>query len=383
MTREDVMRELSYLATVEHALSVQYLYAYYSLKIPPQRSPRAAPYTRRAPEVAHDPGDEKQNRIAAAANQLFQIAVDEMRHFMWVNLVLNFLKLPSCVGRAEIIGQTPDPATNQRRRLDPSTSYLDRPFALQPLTRETLQWFIDVEAPSKVVNEGLDGMYVYVLEHLVSHRKDYPGAFIDVAAPMIKVIIDEGQGHWARFTRIKETLAGMEEKDYLRKLSTNQPNELQTYYLDLCDAYYQSLLHTIEVSVVPGVAVKWERQAQLVQGAVRMMRSLYEAALDVSAQGFLPRFTLPAAKSAAQPASQLAAAANLASAPAGAGVRHAAAVGRLDAAYDKLDSTLKSMSMSGDPNAQRLAAAHRPHLAEHVSKVDAVLMRKPPKDPAS
>src|SRR5712691_816742 len=33
MTPEDVLRELSYLATVEHALAVEYLYAYYSLAI--------------------------------------------------------------------------------------------------------------------------------------------------------------------------------------------------------------------------------------------------------------------------------------------------------------------------------------------------------------
>ncbi len=60
-------------------------------------------------------------------------------------------------------------------------------------------------------------MYVYVLEHLVSHRKDYPGAFVDVATSIIKGIIDEGHGHWARFTLVKETLAGIEEKDYLRQ----------------------------------------------------------------------------------------------------------------------------------------------------------------------
>jgi hypothetical protein len=378
MTRDDMVRELAYLATVEHALAVEYLYAYYSLAIPPH-TPSAARYGRRAPEVPADAKDETQNRIAAAANQLFQIAVEEMRHFMWANLALNFLQAPSCVARAEIIGQTPDPATNQRRVIDPKASYLNRPFALKPLTRETLEWFVDVEAPSKTVNEGLDGMYVYVLEHLISRKKDYVGYLVDLVAPMIKVIIDEGHAHWIRFTRIKETLTGIEEKDYLQELSNDQPDELQAQYLDLCDTYYQSLLHTIEVGISLGPeGVGWGKQAQLVEGAVRMMRSLHEAALEVSAKGFLPRFALAAAKAAAQPASQLAAAANLASAAAGAAAApHGEAVARLDATYDKLDATLKSMSMSGDPAAQKLAAAHRPRLAEHISSVDSALMRKP------
>jgi hypothetical protein len=113
------------------------------------------------------------------------------------------------------------------------------------------------------------------------------------------------------------------------------------------------------------------------------MRSLHETALEVSAKGFLPRFTLPPAQSAAQPASQLAAAANMASAAAAAAAPHAAAVARLDATCDKLDATLKAMSMSGDPKAQSLAAAHRPRLAEHISSVDTALMRKPATDGTS
>ena len=68
---------------------------------------------------------------------------------------------------------------------------------------------------------------------------------------------------------------------------------------------------------------------------------------------------------------------------AGAAAPYADAVARLDATYDKVDTTLKSLAKSGDPKAQSLAAAHRPRLAEHMSEVDKALMRNPTTSSAS
>ncbi|WP_414583034.1 hypothetical protein [Scytonema sp. PCC 10023] len=75
MTRQQVIEELRYLATVEHALCIEYLYAHYSLNAP-----------LRLPESG---ASEQTKRIFAAANEVFMIAVDEMRHLRWVNEALD------------------------------------------------------------------------------------------------------------------------------------------------------------------------------------------------------------------------------------------------------------------------------------------------------
>ena len=129
MSREKVIEELQYLATVEHALCVEYLYAHYSLNAPMK--------------LANGAGTESTRRIFAAANEIFSIAVDEMRHLRWVNEALDLLRQPPSLGRAQRLGRQ-----------------LDHPFELKPLTPEQLQWFIDVEQPSQVIDGIIDGMYV-------------------------------------------------------------------------------------------------------------------------------------------------------------------------------------------------------------------------------
>src|ERR1700722_11989300 len=313
----DVVRELTYLATVEHALTVEYLYAYYSIN-------RGAG----SPETAR--------RIEAAANQVFAIAVDEMRHLMWANLALYQLGAAASVGRAKRIGEPPDPARNGRKQLTGvEIDYLDKPFSLNPLTRETLDWFIDVEAPSKEINHGLDGMYVYVLERL-RFGEGIPNA--EILVPLIKLIIDEGHGHWERFTRIKQTLDGISEQTYLRALSNATPSPADAKYLEVCDSYYQLILKTIEVSVTLGR----EAQSELVGAAVRVMQNLDELALVLGSHGYLPRFALPsgAARKASKSSPKFAMTASDAAPPTGG----APALAQLESLYGKIDSALIAVS---------------------------------------
>lgn len=80
LTRDEVIAELTYLATVEHALIIQYLFAVYSTK---------------ASRLRPDPNaDENTRTIFAAANEVFHVAIDEMRHFRWVNEVLKLMGAP-------------------------------------------------------------------------------------------------------------------------------------------------------------------------------------------------------------------------------------------------------------------------------------------------
>jgi hypothetical protein len=301
-----------------------------------------------------------------AANQVFSIAVDEMRHLMWANLALYQLGGAASVSRAERIGEPPDPVRNGRKKLsDIGMKYLDEPFALKVLDQKTLDWFIEVEAPSQEINHGLDGMYVYILERL-RLGDDIPNA--RTLVPLIKLIIDEGHGHWQRFTRIKSTLDGISEKTYLRPLSNATPSPTNAKYLDVCDSYYQLILKTIEVSVTLGR----EAQSKLVGAAVRVMQNLDELALVLASNGYLPRFTLPsvAARAVSRAGPKLAVTAT--NAPP---TRNATTLKQLESIYEKIDAALIDVSRGDAPQERSRANEQRRRLAAHVSDVDEILMR--------
>jgi hypothetical protein len=368
---DNIIVELSYLATVEHALTVEYLYAYYSINAPTRgRDPnRARDKVSGMPSHPRIPGDDTGNRIAAAADQIFAIATDEMRHFMWANLALKMLGAPSSTGRAACIAEPPDPAKNGRKPLRAANiDYLNQPFRLCPLDAATLDWFIKVEAPSKQINQGLDGMYVYILEALELRKDRVPCA--DRLIPLIKLIIDEGEGHWERFSRIKDTLAGIPESTYLRPLKSTPPGEPERQYLDICDSYYGVLLDAIAL----GVSVGWEAQPKLVPAAIRLMENLDEMALVACARGYLPRFTLqPPKKAPGKPLPALAAtfsAMRAVPAPA-----MAPKVDELQSRYGDIATTLDAIAESGGPQDRLLAARHRHRLAEHIAEVDSILLQ--------
>lgn len=272
LTRDEVIAELTYLATVEHALIIEYLYAVYSTK-----ASRLRPATN---------ADENTRTIFAAANEVFHVAIDEMRHFRWVNEVLKLMGAEPSVDRATVIGKPPEKGSGRKQNM--VRKYIERPFTLNPLNRETQQWFIDVEAPSQVANQDLDGMYVAILESI----NFQPELFEKRAKilPIIKLIIDEGEGHFERFTAIKKSLDDFEESDYLRKLQVSVPSARQQKLLDLCDAYYHSIEEVIQITFSLG-----DRSGGLLlKAAVRSMENLHEASHLLASQGVLPQFNRPA-----------------------------------------------------------------------------------------
>ncbi len=176
LTLEEIKTELTYLATVEHALAVQYLYAYYSVNTPHEEP--SAP-------------DLRTFRLWKGANEIFKIAIDEMRHLRWANQVLKLLGAPTIVKRAAKIGRR-----------------FNIPFYLQSLTNVQLQWFVDVERPSRSTIIGLDGMYVGIqtsLQRLCASELD--PEIQRRAIEIIKLIIDEGEGHYVRFSTVQQNLA--------------------------------------------------------------------------------------------------------------------------------------------------------------------------------
>lgn len=261
MTRQEVIDELFYLATVEHALCIEYLYAHYSLNAP-----------LRLPEI--DASDETKH-IFAAANEVFMIAVDEMRHLRWVNEALDLLGKAPSLGRANYIGRA-----------------FQRPFKLKPLTPDQLQWFIDVEKPSRSVGEGLDGMYVQLLTSIDQQPQQFPER--ERLLYLIKLIIDEGGDHYNRFKSVQQHLFGMASNSYLRPLK-QQTSDIRLASLQkLSDQNYAVLLGSLQVSFSLG-----DRASGLVlEQSRRAMFNLHETNHYLASQGVGGRFKLPRASSA-------------------------------------------------------------------------------------
>jgi Ferritin-like len=214
--------------------------------------------------------DDRTRRIFAGAYEIFRVAVDEMRHFRWVNEVLELLEQPPSLGRAERIGRT-----------------FDRPFDLKPLTPEQLQWFIDVEKPSQAINEGIDGMYVRL--HTSIDRQ--PDVFHerDRLVHLIKLIIDEGGDHYERFSAVQKHFSGMQPDEYLRTLEDPPPGSMSATLQDLSDQNYAVLLGTLQVAFSLG-----DRAGGiLLEQARRAMFNLHERNHHLASMRVRGRFTLP------------------------------------------------------------------------------------------
>ncbi|MGW6917593.1 ferritin-like domain-containing protein [Kitasatospora sp. NPDC054939] len=260
LTRPKVIAELKRLATVEHALCVEYLFAHYSLNAPRELPEGTDPRSLTA-------------RIHAAAAEIFAVAIDEMRHLRWVNEALGTLDQPVVLGRAAQI---------ERDGV--------HPFELRRLDPDVLQWFIDVEAPSQQAGTGVDGMYVQLHETLVRQPELFPEDPGGRLAHLIKLIIDEGGDHFRRFTAVKRHLAAIDPRQYLRTLGAGDGSPLQTRLLELSDQYYAILLGTLHTTLGLGDRAG----GVLIEQSRRTMTNLHETNHALAARGVAPRFTLPA-----------------------------------------------------------------------------------------
>ncbi|MGW7455483.1 ferritin-like domain-containing protein [Streptomyces sp. NPDC054787] len=263
MGPEEVADELTTLAGVEHALCVEYLYAHYSLN---------------APILLPASADEATRRAHAAGQEVFSVAVDEMRHLRWVNEALGTL------GRAPVLARA--------QEIERET---DHRFGLEPLTPARLQWFVDVESPSRnsradpIDPNGIDGMYVALHEALVKRPEQFPDA--DRLAHLVKLIIDEGGDHWRRFQAVQGHLAGLTEDQYLRPLASDTTDELNLRLLDISDQNYAMLLATLQESFARHDAAG----GALMEQTRQVMRNMHEVNHVLAARGVGPRFTLPPA----------------------------------------------------------------------------------------
>jgi hypothetical protein len=184
------------LATLEHAVALEYLYARYSLKDPASVTDKSL-----------------RDDLVFAQHEIFLVAVSEMRHLRWANQLIWSMehaglltkKVGPSLGIADQIPVAPDPSRPPQL---PAMRGVDktRPPQLRPLLPEVLQDFIAVEQPSGF----LDGQYAEVLATL--HEKQYPPTLEQLAAR----IIADGMEHFSRFRQVQVVLRNRKPADYLR-----------------------------------------------------------------------------------------------------------------------------------------------------------------------
>ncbi len=182
--------KLMELATLEHVVALEYLYALYSLKTP------------------EEGGEGTKNDLTFVRHELLFIAVSEMRHLRWVNQLLWSLehdsmlskKVGPSLGVAEEVPVADDKSRPPQLVQPPSAGKM-RPRQLRRLEPDVLQDFISVEQPSGF----LDGQYARVLATL--RQKKYRETLEQIAAR----IIGDGMEHYSRFREIQVVLQKYEQ----------------------------------------------------------------------------------------------------------------------------------------------------------------------------
>jgi hypothetical protein len=163
--------ELTRLAELEHAVTLEYLYALYSVKSPDLARGALA------------------DALTFVRHQILKIAVSEMRHLRWANQLIWELEHAQFVSRrfGPALGVAPTvPATP-----------IPRAPSLEALTPDILQSFVDIEKPSGTLN----GAYARVLATL--RLPQYSGLPMEQLAARI---LADGTQHYSSFREIQVVL---------------------------------------------------------------------------------------------------------------------------------------------------------------------------------
>ena len=244
-------QQIRYAAGVELGVTLEYLSAAYSLDLGVTTG-----------TVADD--------IRASFAELMRIAFGEMRHVRAANDLLRGL-----VERGVLATFRP---ALQVAAVLPAGGANSRPLSFRPLTRATLQDFIDIERPSSSV----DGLYARILATL---RRDAPGAL----AAIVESIMAEGSDHFETFSFIQEWLRPHNEADYL--LGVQVPNNTVAAHNTL-QTRYQALLNTLhrgyELGLPGGVDLIAQARADMLSPTG--IRGACEALANA---GFLVTFVTP------------------------------------------------------------------------------------------
>jgi len=242
---------LRYAAGVELAVVQEYLAAAFSLKSPEQLSGRL------------------RDDVRAAHSEIMRIAIGEMRHLRAVNDVLaSLIKRPAYKPALGVATKIPGVKLG---------TYV--PVRPQPLTKDALQNFINVEAPS----ESVDGVYADILATLEQRSSSE-----EIQA--IRTVMAEGEDHYRTFLAIQEWLSPYTHDEYLRIADVKPPPDddsyrtLQEQYADLLVLLYKAY----KVGMPQGAAeLNTARNAMIGKGGI------VAAAEAVARKGTLVTFVTP------------------------------------------------------------------------------------------
>jgi hypothetical protein len=275
-----IIEQLTYLASVEHALTVQYLYAYYSLTPAGMLSSGFSPL--------------EDDLLASVGKDILTVALDEMQHLQWVNQALVAMGEPPTLARASEYGRAPASSI---------ATHATEPFQLLPLTLDALDTFIRIERPQPLsaTPDFATSLYIHVLDSLQRLDSNDTAAFPPGpdAHPrlleLIKRLIDEGDLHAQRLALIQQALrqfrpwrsepwlrvttgAVCATDQALRKLQLDGNRLYAKLLADLMAAFAQR----------PGLDVPKQTSP-----AASAMRDLALVAQQLAAQGFGLLFELP------------------------------------------------------------------------------------------
>ena len=206
------------LAPLELALSLEYLYAYFSLRQPEEID------ARRWPELREE--------LSVIRRRLLMISISEMSHLRWANQILWEMHRHGLI--AEYHPAVTPAARIPRPRQGEHILVGSRPSALRILTPNVLEDFIAVEQPSGFI----DGAYARVVATL--KQPQYPTNLYQLA-----VRIDtDGVDHFSRLQEAARILGRYDVPDmpqpYLRDLRLGTQEEARTA-LELYDGILEGV----------------------------------------------------------------------------------------------------------------------------------------------
>jgi hypothetical protein len=252
---EELADKISQLATLEHVLAVEYLYAYYSIKRREETTASIAAW----PHLGDD--------VTFIRHFILLVAVGEMLHLRWANQLLWELADRRLIPPGKY---GPQLGVAERIPVGATGGGAGRPRALRPLTRTVLADFVAVEQPSGFI----EGQYARVTATL--RQPAYPDALYQLASR----IVNEGMDHFERFRDIGLVLREYPEETppYLRSITLARPDDPAVK-----DAV--SLYHAIISELTTAYATgRVEERAAIIQARVAMTR-LNDMADSLGARG--------------------------------------------------------------------------------------------------
>jgi hypothetical protein len=248
LTREQVLDDLQYLATVEHALCVNYLQIHYALggDTEPEASAGSAA------------------RVSSAAQESLSMAFDQMRHLRRVNHVLVLAGREPVLHRAAHVVPPSGPA-----------------IPLGPFTPELFGLFPERD---RSIAATVDQRYARLQSAVASPDSPFEGELLD----QINVVLASAADHTTAVGVLADHLTGPEPAEFLRATRVEPADPLERTLFELSDRYYRVIVATLAASFKNDQLV----DGQLLPLAVSTMDRLNDVNRLLVKRGLIPSFVL-------------------------------------------------------------------------------------------